>query len=663
MFEVFKYTVNNLRLRIPGPILSVFLTLGALVVSLALPIEAHATEAVPGEFIVKLKGKANSPAHGNFMRKLKASKAAQLRTSFSKMNLHHFKTTPGVAAESLLNDLRNDPDVEYVEPNYIVRKTSEIPAQMLVASKEDILTSVSGGADSLSAGSYSQSGASVGVESAWASRSPASSKIPVVAVIDTGVDYTHTVFTQSGAIWINQNEIPGNGVDDDANGFIDDYRGWNFHATETNGGVPQDPKDDDNHGTHVAGIILGANQDIFATPLEQAKVQIMPLKFLGGDGSGKTSDAIKAIYYAVNNGADIINNSWGGGAFSQSLLDAITYAYDHSVLVVNAAGNSGTNNDQSPMYPASYDVPGAIAVAASNDSDILASWSNYGKASVHLSAPGVSISSTVKNNMYAYSSGTSMAAPFVSGVAAMVVRESPNLTGFQIREILAEKIDAVSTLSEKVITGGRINALQAVEQAKLLAGADPYQPQYTPSQKTSVGETRSLASEGGVKSGGGCGTVSGISGSGGGGTSLSPIMQKNLFEKSPPPVWSLLLLALPFMVWFALRNKGSDNAKSRRKFDRFSMNSEIKIKVGDRELVGNMNTISVGGASFNTEALIEKGGLITMMIQSPDGKEEISVQGRVVWNEENKSFGVQFAETKDMAKEAIERWSQKLEKC
>lgn len=616
--------------------LRTLLSLLILVSSLALGVQAMAQDAefVPGEVIVKLKGKAFSSQASGFLGKAKTSNGLSLKASFHKMNMHHFKLNANTDVKAKIKELQQDPDVEYAEPNYIYRKTVDADAgQIVKMSDQEMQDFVALGTGT----AYQQSGAPVKATEAW-NYSNNGSERPIVAIIDTGVDTTHSVFQDSQAIWQNANEIPGNHIDDDNNGYVDDITGWNFY---TNSGQMYD---DDGHGTHVAGIVLGVSQDIFDSQIAVSKIRIMPLKFLGSDGSGSTSSAIKAIYYAVNNGAQVINNSWGGPNYSSALHEALTYAYENGVVLVSAAGNSGKNNDSSTMYPANYDVPSNISVAASNDWDMLASFSNFGVSTVHISAPGVSIVSTTPNETFAYSSGTSMAAPFVAGLAAFIWRESPNLTGYQIKSAILDTSEYKSGLQGKVITNGRANVLDALQSTLSLSGADPFQPMYTAALKNE----RAPASDGAAIAGGGCGIVKSLTRGGGGpgqGTGLGFVVG--------------ILFLVPVMLYQAFRRK---SGVQRRRHERFKLNSSLTVKVGDRELVGNLESISMGGVSFNADALLEKGGIITMQIKSPDGKEAVEVEGRVVWNEKNQMYGVQFADARETALQMISRWTSGLVK-
>ncbi|HEY0894461.1 MAG TPA: S8 family serine peptidase, partial [Cellvibrio sp.] len=543
--------------------------------------------------------------------------------------------------------LKNDPDVEYIEPNYILEKAEVAPnGPVERLSYEDLVNS---NAVSTAPGTYSQSSSNTGVAASWSDLSPLSS-VPnkiIVAIVDTGLDRNHDVFKTvaaggTGALWINQAEANGQpGVDDDQNGFVDDVNGWNFINNTGNFA------DDDDHGTHVAGIVVGTGQNIFARPLEESKVVVMPLKFLGAGGSGSTSNAIRAIYYAVNNGARVINNSWGGAGYSRALHDAIIYAYDSRVLVVSAAGNYSSNNDSKPMYPSNYDVPSNLAIASSSRYDELSSFSNYGASTVNLASPGEFVESTVPGNKTLSMSGTSMASPFVSGLAALALREAPSLSGYQLKQLITQTAQASNYLSGRVSTGARINAQYLIQASKQMVSTASSQPVYKPSYLSE----RSPASDAGGGGAAGCGLVKAITQGGpgsGAGSGLGVIVG---------------LMLIPLVVWQVLRARAmAQDPKNRRRHERFKMSSEIRVNVGGRELVGSVNTISEGGLSFNTDQALEKGGIVTMRIQSPDGNESIEVQGQVVWCEENQAYGVQFANARQGTLAMIRDWTAGLMK-
>jgi subtilisin family serine protease len=280
------------------------------------------------------------------------------------------------------------------------------------------------------------------------------SKNVVVAVVDTGVDYNHQDLAAN--IWTNTGEIGNDGIDNDGNGYIDDVRGYDFINNDN------DPMDDYSHGSHVAGTIGAVGNNNIGVVGVSPKVSIMPLKIFTAYGSTDISTIVKGINYATKKGAKVINASYGGYGFSQAQKDAIAFANTMGVSFVAAAGNNSNNNDTSPFYPSSYDLPNIIAVAATTDRDQLASFSNYGKTSVDLGAPGDSILSTIPGNLYSLNSGTSMAAPHVSGAAALLLAQDPSRTPAQLKDILMNTTDPLPSLNGNTVSGGRLNLWKAL---------------------------------------------------------------------------------------------------------------------------------------------------------------------------------------------------------
>jgi subtilisin family serine protease len=281
----------------------------------------------------------------------------------------------------------------------------------------------------------------------------------IVAVIDTGVDYTHPDL--AGNMWVNTGEVAGDGIDNDGNGYVDDVYGYDFINHDS------DPYDDQGHGTHVAGTIGAEGDNGIGISGINWDVQIMALKFLGADGSGSQSDAIEAILYAVHNGAQVINASWGGDPYSQALFDALSQARDAGTIFVTAAGNgdifgNGIDNDTTPFYPANYDLDNIVSVAATDANDFLATFSNYGATTVDIAAPGVDILSTLPGGGYGLNSGTSMATPHVAGVIALVRDLHPEWTYDQVIQQVLSTVDPLPQLVGLVATGGRLNAAAAV---------------------------------------------------------------------------------------------------------------------------------------------------------------------------------------------------------
>jgi len=286
------------------------------------------------------------------------------------------------------------------------------------------------------------------------------SRSVVVAVIDSGVDYTHPDLAAN--VWTNPREIAGDGIDNDANGFVDDVRGWDFANADA------DPMDDDGHGTHVSGTIGAVGNNAIGVTGVNWQVSIMGLKFLDAEGNGYTSNAVAAVTYATRMrrdfGANVvaINASWGGETRSTALADAIAAAGRAGILFVTAAGNESSNNDRVASYPANLSDDSVIAVAATNRSNRLAAFSNHGSTTVDLAAPGVGILSTVPGGGYASFSGTSMATPYVTGTVALMAAANPRATAAEIRSALLSTVKPVAALSGKVATGGLLDAAAAV---------------------------------------------------------------------------------------------------------------------------------------------------------------------------------------------------------
>ena len=301
-------------------------------------------------------------------------------------------------------------------------------------------------------------GIDIGAEEAW-SLYDGGSRDVVVALVDTGIDYTHEDL--AGRIWINQDEIPGNGIDDDGNGYIDDVYGWNFYSgtNDVYAGT------EDTHGTHGAGTIAAnaGNGVGIAGIVQSDHVKVMAVKALGGsDGSGTTASIIQAIQYAEANGAQICNLSLGSSQNDPALYRTIA---ESSMLFVVAAGNDGTDLETSPSYPASYDLDNLISVANIRYDGELDPTSSYGAASVDLAAPGSYILSTTPGDTYSYMTGTSMAAPMVSAAAAMVYSAFPDATLADVKDILLASVQKLDSLAGRTATGGMLDLGAAMSYA------------------------------------------------------------------------------------------------------------------------------------------------------------------------------------------------------
>jgi subtilisin family serine protease len=283
----------------------------------------------------------------------------------------------------------------------------------------------------------------------------------VIAVCDSGLRRTHEDI--SGNLWTNPGEIAGNRVDDDRNGYVDDTQGWDFYFNDN------DPNDGNGHGTHVAGTIGAKGNNAKGVAGVNWNCRLVSLRIANNQGAISSTAAINAINYCVGKGIKISNHSWGGGGYSSSMFNTINAARTAGHLVVAASGNGGAdgigdNNDVTPQYPASYNLDNIISVAAINNNNGLASFSNYGATTVDLAAPGVMIAScwNSANNAYVYLDGTSMATPHVTGVAALVWARNPAWTYSQVRSKLLTTTSPASSLTGKCATGGVLNANNAV---------------------------------------------------------------------------------------------------------------------------------------------------------------------------------------------------------
>jgi len=275
-------------------------------------------------------------------------------------------------------------------------------------------------------------------------------------VLDSGVDYTHRDLVSN--MWFRPDNVPQ--YTDDELGTFNDLQGYNAENAS-------DPMDENGHGTHCAGIIGAEGNNNEGITGINWNVEIMPLKFMGRGGFGSTKNAIEAINYAIDRkqkgvNVRVINASWGSTSYSKALEDAIRAAGEQGILFVAAAGNATTNNDKRPHYPSNYNLPNVLSVAALDRSDSLASFSNFGAKTVHIAAPGRDILSTWLGDAYRDASGTSMAAPHVAGVAALILANEPGLSVEKLRERLLKSVDKIDSLAGKIGNGGRLNAAKAL---------------------------------------------------------------------------------------------------------------------------------------------------------------------------------------------------------
>lgn len=423
-----------------------FSKVGAVAATLMLAVTANAkftTESVPGEFVVKLKP--------GMMRMSTQALSSQLNgfvtQKISGQDIVVVKKAVFQTNDSAVKSLNENPMVEIAEPNFIYR-INKAPSDPMYAQTWGL-------------GNVGQSdpknqvgvaGIDINAERAWEIQTGTREKI--IAVIDTGIDHTHPDLVDN--MWQNEAEAKGTtGVDDDNNGVVDDIYGYNAITNSGNS------KDDQGHGSHCAGTIgARANNGIGVAGVNW-NVRMMSVKFLDAGGSGSLADAIKAIDYATKMGAHVMSNSWGGGGFSQTLLDSIERSNAAGAVFIAAAGNEYNNNDNSPTYPSTYQVANVISVAAIDNRGAKADFSNYGKKTVHLGAPGVNVMSTTGGGYKSYS-GTSMATPHVAGVAALLWANEPNLTATEIKARLVATTRPLASMKGKTRTGGMVDAYGAL---------------------------------------------------------------------------------------------------------------------------------------------------------------------------------------------------------
>ena len=404
------------------------------------------------EIIVKYKSQTNKSEINQFHRSL----GNQTEKRFSHIgDMELVENINGMAVQELLAHYRNNPNVEYAEPNFVY--TLQIQPNDANYPQMWSLNNIGQTGGTVDA--------DINAPEAWDIHTGDASV--VIASIDTGVDYNHPDLVDN--IWVNPGEIPSNNLDDDNNGYVDDIHGIN---TIVDSG---DPIDDNGHGTHTIGTMAARGNNSIGVTGINWNTTVISCKFLDEFGSGSLADAIECLDYLLalktraQNPVNIVvsNNSWGGGGFSQALRDAIEAHQNADILFVAAAGNAASDTDVRASYPAAYDLPGIISVAATDDNDQLAFFSNFGRTTVDVGAPGASILSTFPlgncdlcqdNSGYGTISGTSMAAPHVAGLAALLKAQDPSRNSFAIKNLIMSAGQITPATDGVVLSSRRIRA-------------------------------------------------------------------------------------------------------------------------------------------------------------------------------------------------------------
>ncbi|MGE0449794.1 MAG: S8 family serine peptidase [Vicinamibacterales bacterium] len=430
-------------------------------------------EAVEGEVLVRFRGQLSSGERTQIESQIDTEESEAIAPTTRRFRSRSYNV------RTLVDYLRTRSDVEVAEPNYL---------QYALATPNDPYFGTLWGLLNLGQtvnGDPGTAGKDINATQAWDVTT--GSRANVVAVVDSGVDYNHPDLAAN--IWSAPTSftVTLNGVTITCAAGT---HGFNAINNTCN------PMDDNNHGTHVSGTIGGVGNNGTGVAGVNWIASIMGAKFLSSSGSGSTSNAIKAIEFTIQAkqkfgaaaNVRVLSNSWGGGGYSQLLLDEINKANTNDMLFVAAAGNASTNTDSTPSYPASYSAPNVISVAATTNDDLLASFSNYGATSVDLAAPGVNVRSTIRSNGYAYYNGTSMATPHVSGAAALVLSVC-SLTTAQLKDVLlSHGVEAVPALASTVATGGRLDVNAAVRYCS----APPTTPPPAPTGLTATGANGSV---------------------------------------------------------------------------------------------------------------------------------------------------------------------------
>lgn len=476
--DIFRCSIvrKSSKINVLAGFMTVFLLMGTITPSYSFPANAldvagdlnnasnfsishqKSPSFVPNQIIIGFKQGLNQESiddfYADYSSKYGLSEKKNLNSENSKIPITKLVRTSIPVNYNLIEKLQNDKRVDFAEPDYLVSINTNDSYYNLLWGLENTGQDIRG--------STGTSDADIDAPLAWA-KLGTTNKV-IVGIIDTGVDYDHEDL--AAHMWTNDAEATGiAGIDDDQNGYVDDIHGWNAYRNNGN------PDDDNGHGSHTAGTIgaVGNNQKGIIGVSQD--VEIVACKFLSRSGSGSTSDAIECFNYFTklkDQGYDVrvTNNSWGGGGYSSALYNAMN---NSKILHVVAAGNDGVNIDSSPQYPASYNLQNIISVAATDFNDNYASFSNFGN-SVDIAAPGVNIASTYKNNGYVWMSGTSMAAPHVTGAAALALSADNSQSTNSVKTLIMENADTLNSQSKYSYKNHRLNLNLILSQLQPVVG-------------------------------------------------------------------------------------------------------------------------------------------------------------------------------------------------
>ena len=422
-------------------------------------------EYKPGELIVKLNGGFEAGLMGDFAGEYGATVVEHFDVPDSIFKsfggeLIRLQLPQGIELAEAIAAMKSDSRVAYAEGNEVIRLAETIEhgtADSVAPSNEE--PSAPNDLDPKLWGlnntgqNRGTAGADISALDAWkVTTGDNSANGPLIAVIDTGIDYNHPDLKAN--MWVNTGEIPGNGIDDDGNGVIDDVYGYNAFADNGN------PLDGHSHGTHCAGTIgaVGNNGEGVTGVMQNARM--MAVKIFSDGGSTSTDAIVRGLMYSAKMGADITSNSWGGGGRSQAIYDAFA---SNPALHVIAAGNSSYDNDKRDNFPSNYDLDSIVAVASTTRNDQKSGFSQWGATTVDVAAPGSEIWSTIPGGRYGNKSGTSMATPHVSGVAGLIMSAYPEASNDEIKERLIKGSDPIPALQGISVSNGRVNAAKSLE--------------------------------------------------------------------------------------------------------------------------------------------------------------------------------------------------------